>query len=167
MGPNVHLGATGSAVIRCDPSTVLEFVLDVDSYRQADHKIGRLRYIRRHGNKGQMRHGGRFLGLPAPAATLAFDLTPSSRLDFRGVSMPWPVRGFHGSFTCDLTPQGTRVTHTECFILGPVSGRVLRTLFGRWLARDTQNEVLRMKHLLDAATFTAARRDPGFRQETH
>jgi hypothetical protein len=148
----VNVCGTGTTVIRCDPNQVLDFVLDVDRYRQADHKIGRLRYMRREGNIGQVRHGGRFLGIPAPAATLSFELTPSSTLVFRGVSVPWPLRGFYGSFTCEPTPRGTQVTHEECFIFGPISGRVFRTLFGQWLAGDTQAEVLRMKHLLEAAT---------------
>lgn len=124
-------------------------MLDVNRYRTADHKIGRVRYVRRDGNHGQVRHGGRFLGVPAPAATLSFELTPSSRLDFRGVSVPWPLRGFHGSFTCRPSPDGTQAVHFECFIFGPVSGWIFRALFGRWLTHDTQAEVMRMKHLLE------------------
>ena len=145
----VHVTGTGTATIRCEPSAVVEFVLDVGQYRQADHKIGRLHYLRRDATHGRVRHGGRFLGLPAPAATLDFELTSPLRLDFRGVRMPWPMRGFHGSFTCIRTPEGTQVTHSECFIFGPVTGRVFRALFGRWLARDTQAEVMRMKALLE------------------
>ena len=145
----IHIGATGTTVIRCDPSEVMAFVLDVDRYRAADHKIGRVRYVRRDGDHGQVRHGGRFLGVPAPAATLSFELTPFSRLDFRGVSMPWPLRGFHGSFTCRPIPEGTEVVHSECFVFGQLSGWIFRALFGRWLAHDTQAEVIRMKLLLE------------------
>jgi ligand-binding SRPBCC domain-containing protein len=145
----VHVTGTGTTTIRCEPSAVVDFVLDVSRYKQADHKIGRLHYLRRDATHGRVRHGGRFLGLPAPAATLDFELTSPSRLDFRGVRMPWPLRGFHGSFTCVPTPDGSQVTHSECFIFGPVSGRVFRALFGRWLARDTQAEVSRMKRLLE------------------
>jgi ligand-binding SRPBCC domain-containing protein len=145
-----HVGARGTAFIRSDPSEVMEFVLDVNRYRKADHKIGRVRYVRREGNRGQVRHGGRFLGVPAPAATLSFELTPFSHLDFRGVSMPWPLRGFHGSFTCRRTRGGAQVVHEECFIFGPVSGWMFQALFGRWLTNDTQAEVMRMKVLLEA-----------------
>jgi ligand-binding SRPBCC domain-containing protein len=145
---SVHVTGTGTATMRCYPADVMDFVLDVNRYRHADHKIGRLHYIVRDGNRGRVRHGGRFLGLPAPAATLDFDLTSTSRLDFHGVRMPWPLRGFHGSFTCVPVPGGIQVTHSECFIFGPVSGRVFRLIFGRWLARDTQAEVTRMQHLL-------------------
>jgi ligand-binding SRPBCC domain-containing protein len=146
----VDICGVGYATIACEPAAVLEFVLDVDRYRQADHKIGRVHFARRDGNGGEVRHSGRILGLPAPAATLAFELTPSSRLDFRGVSMPWPLRGFHGSFTCEAGPSGTHVIHRECFAFGPVAGPMVRFVFGRWLARDTQAEVHRMKRLLEA-----------------
>jgi ligand-binding SRPBCC domain-containing protein len=146
---SVHVTGTGTATIRCDPSVIMAFVLDVEQYRAADRKIGRLHYALRDGNRGRVRHGGRFLGLPAPAATLDYELTSTSRLDFRGVRMPWPLRGFHGSFTCALTDDGTQVTHSECFIFGPVSGRVFRLLFGKWLSGDTRAEVVRMKRLLE------------------
>jgi hypothetical protein len=146
---SVHVTGTGTATIRCDPSAVMDFVLNVEQYRQADHKIGRLHYALRDGKRGRVRHGGRFLGIPAPAATLDYELTSTSRLDFRGVRMPWPLRGFHGSFTCVPTADGTQVTHSECFIFGPVSGCVFRMVFGRWLAGDTQAEVVRMKRLLE------------------
>ncbi len=150
---SLHVTGTGTATMRCDPSAVMNFVLDVDRYRQADHKIGRLHYMLRDGNRGRVRHGGRFLGLPAPAATLDFELTSTSRLDFRGVRMPWPLRGFHGSFTCAPAPDGgTQVTHSECFIFGPVSGRAFRVVFGHWLAGDTQAEVKRMQRLLELET---------------
>lgn len=146
----IDVCGVGRATIACDPAAVLEFVLDVDRYRRADHKIGRVHFTRRDGNCGEVRHSGRILGLPAPAATLAFELTSPSRLDFRGVAMPWPLRGFHGSFTCVATPGGTQVVHRECFAFGPVAGRLAQFVFGGLLARDTQAEVLRMKRLLEA-----------------
>lgn len=146
----VEVCGRGEATIKRDPGDVLEFVLDVQQYRKADHKIGRVHFARRDGNSGEVRHSGRILGLPAPAATLAFELTPSSRLDFRGVSMPWPLRDFRGSFTCEATPRGTQVVHRECFTFGPVTGPMIRLGFGRLLAVDTQAEVIRMKRLLEA-----------------
>jgi hypothetical protein len=149
---SVHISGIGKTIMRCEPQAVMEFVLDVERYRQADHKIGRLHYMRRLANRGRVRHGGRFLGIPAPAATLDFELTPFSRLEFRGFRMPWPLRGFHGSFTCIATSIGTQVTHEECFAFGPVTGRLARPLLHRWLARDTQAEVIRMKHQLERAT---------------
>jgi hypothetical protein len=139
----------GRIIIRRSPKDIFEFVLDVDRYRQADLKIGRVHYVKRTGNLGEVRHDGRLMGIKAPPVVLAFTLTPYSRLEFRGLKVPWPLLGFDGFFTCDETPQGTLVAHRECFILGPVSGRLFKLLLGWWLRRDTPAEVLRMKRLLE------------------
>lgn len=145
----------GTAIVRRPPRDVLEFVLDVDRYRQADRKIGRVHWVRRDGDTGdtgdtgQVKHNGRLFGLPAPPITLAFTLTRWSRLDFRMVAAPWPLRGFVGFFTCEETPQGTVVTHRECFSLHPVAAMLLDPLAAAWLARDTPAEVLRIKRLLE------------------
>jgi len=136
-------------VIRRSAEDILEFVLDVDHYRQADLKIGRVHYVKRRGNVGEVRHDGRFLGIKAPPAVLAFTLTPYDRLEFRGIKVPWPLRGFSGFFTCDETPDGMMVVHRECFIFGRVAGPVFMLLLGWWLRRDTPAEVLRMKRLLE------------------
>lgn len=152
---SVTVCGEGAAVIRRDPKDVLEFVLDVDRYRRADLKIGRLHWIRRDGNGGLVRHGGRFVGLPAPAVTLSFKLLPYSRLDFQGEEVPWPLRGFEGDFTCEETTEGTLVTHRECFVLGPIAGPMFRAVFGGWLSHDTPAEIMRMKRILEAESSTA------------
>lgn len=139
----------GRQTIGSDPRAVIEFVLDVDRYRRADHKIGGVRWVRRDGNTGEVRHGGRFMGLPTPPVTLGFALTPFSRLEFRGVKTPWPLRGFEGFFSCDPVPGGTEIVHRECLIFGPISGRVLKPIVGPWLARDTPAEVKRIKEILE------------------
>jgi hypothetical protein len=139
----------GRTIIRRSPKDILEFVLDVEQYRRADLKIGRVHYLHRNGNEGEVRHGGRLLGVPAPAAVLAFTLTPYSRIDFLGVAMPWPLRGFNGFFTCQASPEGTIVVHRECFIFGRIGGQLFRLVLGWWLKRDTPAEVLRMKRLLE------------------
>jgi len=147
----------GSTLIRRDPREVMEFVLDVERYRQADHKIGRVHWIRGDGNTGEVRHGGRFMGIPAPAVTLGFELTPFSRLDFKGVSTPWPLRGFDGFFSCEKTMEGTRVTHRECLIFGPVMGRILKPLIAPWLSGDTPAEVKRIKSILEGEADRSSR----------
>jgi hypothetical protein len=83
-----------------------------------------------------------------PPIVLAFTLTPWSRLDFETVTAPWPLDSFQGLFTCAQTAHGTRVVHRECFALHPLAG-LLDPLFGAWLARDTPQEVTRIKQLLD------------------
>lgn len=139
----------GRTVIRRQPKDILEFVLDVDRYRRADLKIGRVHYVHRNGNEGEVRHGGRLLGLPGPSVILSFALTPYSRLDFRGVGVPWPLRGFDGFFTCEKSAEGTIVVHRECFIFGPIAGRLFKFVLGGWLRADTPAEVVRMKRLLE------------------
>jgi hypothetical protein len=56
----------GTAVIGCSPQQVLELVLDVERYRLADRKIGRVHWVRRDGNHGQVKHNGRLLGVATP-----------------------------------------------------------------------------------------------------
>jgi len=124
-------------------------VLDVPRYRQADHKIGRLHRLVRNRDSGVVKHGGRFLGVPAPAVIRSFDVTAHSRVDFVGLRMPLPLRGFTGHFTCAETVGGTRVTHRECFQLGWFIGPVVKAVFGGWFARDTAAEVPRMKTILE------------------
>jgi hypothetical protein len=161
QGPNPRTGAAqpsarvrlicgeGRTLIHRPAKDILEFVLDVDRYRLADHKIGRVYHVRREGDRGEVRHVGRLAGIPGPAVVLGFRLTRYSRLDFHGIRVPWPVRGFEGSFTCHETPEGTHVVHRECFIFGPIAGRIFKVLFGSWLKRDTPAEVIRMKRLLE------------------
>jgi hypothetical protein len=144
-----------------EPRDILEFVLDVNSYRRADLKIGKVRAIQRTGNTGQVRHDGRLLGIRAPAVTLAFKLTPGSRLDFIGVAMPWPIRGFDGYFTCEPSGGGTKVVHREAFTLGPILGRILGPIMGAWLSRDTPAEVLRMKRILESEVGAGLSRGSG------
>lgn len=139
----------GRTIIHRPAKDILEFVLDVDQYRLADHKIGRVYYVRREGDRGEVRHVGKLAGIPGPTVVLGFRLTRYSRLDFHGISVPWPVRGFEGSFTCEETSEGTHVVHRECFSFGPIAGRIFKVLFGSWLKRDTPAEVIRMKRLLE------------------
>jgi hypothetical protein len=146
---DVVVAGEGRTIIRCAPRDVLEFVLDVDRYRRADLKIGKVRSFQRDGNLGEVRHDGRFLGMRTPAVTLAFELTPHSRLEFRGVRMRRPIRAFDGYFTCEPSAVGTRVTHREAFTLGPIAGRLVGPVLQAWLSRDTPAEVRRMKRFLE------------------
>lgn len=136
----------GTALIRASAREVLEFVPDVERYRRADRKIGRVHWVRRDGDHGQVKHNGRLLGL-APIV-LAMTLTPWTRLQFTFVSAPWPLAAFEGLFTCEETLEGTRVLHRERFALHPLA-RVLDPLFSAWLAADTPQEGRRIKHLLE------------------
>ncbi|MEA2683995.1 MAG: hypothetical protein QOK05_2323 [Chloroflexota bacterium] len=146
----VVVAGIGTTIMKREPEAIMEFVLDVERYRNADRKIGKVHAFQRVGNVGEVRHDGRVLGLRAPAVTLAFHLTPNSRLDFVGVAMPWPMRAFDGYFTCEPAEGGTKVVHREAFTLSPIVGRVLGPVMGAWLSRDTPAEVLRIKRILES-----------------
>jgi hypothetical protein len=146
----IRICGEGRTVIRRQPPDIIEFVLDVQRYRLADHKIGRIYYIRRTANEGSVKHTGKVLGIPGPPVILGFKLTPYSRLDFQSIKVPWPVRSFDGSFNCEPADAGTLVVHRECFVLAPGVGRIIAPILSAWLSRDTPAEVLRMKRLLEA-----------------
>lgn len=74
--------------------------------------------------------------------------SPQEVLEFVMITAPWPLRGFQGLFTCEQTAHGTRVVHRECFTLHPLVS-LLDPLFSTWLARDTPQEVRRIKQLLE------------------
>lgn len=138
-----------TATVRAGPDEVLEFVLDVDRYRQADHKIRRVRSMQRQGDDVVVSMWTRVRGLPV-AATQRMHLTPGQRIDV--VNEPsWQDRfaGFHGEFVCLATPAGTQVTHRYTFTFkGPA--RVIEPLLAGWLRRDISQEVGRLAGLVDA-----------------
>ena len=97
---------------------VFEFVLDLKRYREADRKIGRVGATSRDGNTGTTQFWGRLRGLPGPSGIYPFTMTPT-RLEFGspiGGAARWFL-DFEGSFDCEATPEGTRVTHREVFML--------------------------------------------------
>ena len=140
----------GTATVSVSPSEVFEFVLDLNRYRQADFKIGRVGAIMRDGSSGTVRFAGRIMGIPSPSATYPFTLT-ASRLQFGS-----PIAGlnkwileFDGTFDCETTDAGTVVVHREAFTFkGPLRW-VLEPLLRRWLAADTKKEMVRFKEIIE------------------
>lgn len=139
------------------PDEVLAFVVDLDRYRQADTKIGRVRSVRRDGNDVVVRFRSRVRNLPGPVAHQRMHVVPRERVDI--TDMPaWSSRlvTFRGSVTCQLTASGTKVTHREEFhFRGPLRPLLDRFL-GRWLAEDVDAEVQRMGELLGSPDSTGA-----------
>ena len=58
-----------TTTVRATPDEIIEFVLDLKRYRQADNKIGHVGAIERHGTTGTTRFAGRLRGLPGPSGT--------------------------------------------------------------------------------------------------
>jgi hypothetical protein len=144
------ISGEGTVLICRPPRDVLEFVLDLEQYRQADTKIGPVYFVERRGNEGVIWYSARVWGLTTPRDLHAWRLVPYTRLEIRSVSSPWPVERFEGLFTCEETAEGTRVLHRESFVFRPPVAAVIERLLGPWLARDVADEVARMKKLLES-----------------
>jgi hypothetical protein len=142
-----------TATVRASPGEVFEFVIDLERYRQADRKIGRVGEVRRFGDGGTVRFSGRIRGLPGPSGTYPFTLT-ESRLAF-GTPIAGPARWFlehfEGSFDCEGTADGTVVTHREVYRFRRPWRWLAEPLLRSWLERDTAAEIVRFKALIEGA----------------
>jgi hypothetical protein len=139
-----------AATVTVPPSAVFEFVLDLKRYREADHKIGKVGSITRTGDTGTVRFSGRIRGLPGPAGTYPFTRT-ESHLQF-GSPIAGPARwflDFEGTFNCDVTAEGTVVTHREVFMFKAPWRWLAEPLLRRWLEADTAQEMVRFKELVE------------------
>lgn len=139
-----------TATVTVPPSEVIEFVLDLNRYRQADRKIGRVGPMHRRGDHGTVQFSGRVRGLPAPTGTYPFTVTTS------GLQFGSPIAGpahwfweFQATFECDQTADGTVVRHREVFIFKRPWRWLAEHLFGRWLETDTAREMIRFKELIE------------------
>jgi hypothetical protein len=140
-----------SVTVSVPPSAVLEFVLDLERYRQADRKIGRIGAVERDGDHGTFRFSGRIRGLPAPSGTYPFTIEGGS------LRVGSPIAGaarfflnFEGTFDCEETDHGTVVTHREVFDFKSPLRWVAEPLLRRWLEADTAQEMVRFKQLIEA-----------------
>jgi hypothetical protein len=142
-----------STTVTATPREVFEFVLDLNRYRRADRKIGRVGAMSRTGDTGTVRFSGRIKGLPGPAGTYPFTAT-ASRLVF-GSAIAGPARwfvDFEGSFDCEVTTQGTLVTHREVFDFKRPWRWIIEPFLRHWLETDTAEEMVRFKGLVDAGS---------------
>jgi len=143
----------GRAVIAASPRDCIEFVLDLERYRQADTKIGNVLSVDRVAdNEYRARFRSRFRGLPVPAVTQIINVTRWTAIDV--VNAPgWLDRlsRFEGSFRCEPVDGGTDVVHRECLEFAVPLRRAAEAFLGSWLAADTRAEVDRMKLLLEGS----------------
>jgi len=141
----------GEAVVRRPPQAILDFVTDLEQYKLADHKIGRVHECVRDDDRILMRHGGRLRGIPGPAVSLEVVV---GGLSVRYRSIPtFPSRyvlTFDGGFELSETPDGTRVVHTERFHFFAPWRFVAEPYLRSWLAADVAGEMVRLKQLLES-----------------
>jgi len=127
---------------------VLSFVMDVDRYRQADHKILRVRHSERHGDEARVSMWTRAGPLPLPV-TQRMRLVPGHRIDVTN-EPSWQdhLVEFHGAFECEPVAAGVRVTHRYTFEFKGL-GQLAAPFVRRWLQRDIRAEVRRLRDLLE------------------
>lgn len=157
----MSLIVSSTADVAATPRAVLEFVLDLDRYRQADHKISRVSSVTGPDDSGQgsIRLWGRLPGLPVAPDRQDFTLKRWSHLTFVGAARQ-PGRlvfDFVGTFECvALDDNTTRVTHAYEF--------TFRKPF-RWIERriaeplrdEIEQEVARLAKIIGAEDSSSAK----------
>lgn len=144
------ISGEASTTVSVSPDEVLEFVLDLDRYREADHKIGHIGALHRDGDRGTVEFSGRLRGVPGPMGTYPFKLTETSL--WIGSPIAGPARflfDFEGSFDCHVTGRGTVVTHREAIAFKGPGGWLADPLLRGWLQDDVEAEMVRFKRLIE------------------
>jgi hypothetical protein len=139
----------GEAIVPVSPDEALGLVLDLDRYRQADYKIGTVKWVRPDATGAVVRFRSKMAGMPGPYVTQRVDRT-GHRLDVHTVAPKWMNRvvTFEGVVDCTPVDGGTRFFHREALTFkGPF--RLLEPLLRGWLAKDTPAEVRRVAAMLD------------------
>jgi hypothetical protein len=141
----VSVTASATTIIRAEPRAILEFVLDLNRYKEVDHKFVRVGKVVGPDAEG---HGsvqlwGRLKGLPPAPDRQDFVLERWSRLTFTGAARQ-PGRlvfDFVGGFVCELAEDGaTRVTHSYEFTFkGPF--RLIERRLTPWLQQEIETEM--------------------------
>jgi hypothetical protein len=142
----------GEAVIRAAPERIIAFVTDLEQYKRADLKIGRVLEVRRDGDRVFMRHDGKLRGLAGPPVSLELTIEAPSRVRYHSLpSLASRVFvAFEGGFELSPTAEGTRVVHTERFRFFAPWRWVVEPYLRKWLAADVPAEMARMKAILEA-----------------
>jgi hypothetical protein len=148
--------AEAEVQIERSPQEILGWVLDLDRYKRADQKITKVveRPVLDADGTGRARYRGRLRGIPTPVDTNIVTLHEWDRLAFEGAPGVWTRRlvDFRGTFEC--TPNGdgsTILRHTETFNFHPAPmDRLAERLLGRWLQKEIDVEVLRLKDLIES-----------------
>jgi len=155
--------AVGTTLIDAEPRAVLEWILDLERYRQADPKVGPVKepvQLDDEG-RGRVRYRGRLVGVPTPVDTQDVHLERWHRLTLTGAPGVWTrwFVDFEGTFDCERVGSGTRLTHREHFRFKPRPvGWLMDRLLGRWLAGTMPGEMTRLTQLVE--------RDVGTRSST-
>lgn len=144
--------ASASVEVAAEPQLILEFVLDLERYMKADHKITRVVEVTAPDadGKGYVKVWGRFMGLPAAPDQQNYTLERWSRLTFVGAprQLARLVFDFVGTFECRETSEGTTtVTHSYEFTFRRAF-LFLEKRLGPWMQTEVEAEVARIAVIL-------------------
>lgn len=151
----MSLTASATTTVRATPRDVLEFVLDLDRYRLADHKIRRISTVEGPDDvgEGSVVMWGKLRGMPPARDRQNFVLERWSHLTFVGAPRQ-PGRllfDFVGTFDAvPLPDDSTLLTHAYQFTFTPPFRRLEKRLSG-WLQDEIDAEVERISEILAPA----------------
>jgi hypothetical protein len=145
----------GTVVIKKPAAAVLAFVCDLEKYKRADWKIGRVYEQRRLTSSSFfMRHGGTLRGLPGPpvALVMTLDAGGAHYQSAGGGGVARFFLSFDGGFDIEPVDGGAavRVTHVERFRFHLPWRLVAEPFLRAWIQRDVEAEVLRLRDLIEA-----------------
>lgn len=146
--------ATATTVVPATSREVLEFVLDLERYREADTKIGRIVepiVLDEHG-VGRTRYWGRLRGTPPAPDTNIVRLTPWTEVTFTGAPRQ-PARlalDFTGRFSCVDTDDGCEITHGYEMTFRRPLRWVYEPLLRSWLQSELEDELDRVRTIVGA-----------------
>lgn len=145
------LNASATITVNATPEEILKFVLDMDRYRLADHKIRRVTSVvgPDEQGRGSVKMWGKLRwGPPAPDQQ-DFVLERWRRLTFVGAPGR-PARlvfNFVGTFECEPLEEGTRITHAYEFTFRRPF-RYAQHFLEDWLQTEIEAEVGRIAEIL-------------------
>ena len=142
-----------SVTVTATPEEVLAFLWDLERYREADHKIGRVLSSQPDGDDLVVRFVPRMRGLSGPPVRQRLRRTGPHRVDITDEPGSWTARlqSFRGYLTAEPVDTGTLVTHREQLDFRGPFARVMERSLRSWLARDVREEVSRIGQLLGRA----------------
>lgn len=145
--------ASATRQVRATSREVLEFVLDLDRYRQVDPKIARVTQpvvLDNEGN-GTVRYWGRMRGTPPLPDVNVVRLTPWTELTL--TSAPRQpgrlVLDFEGRFVCVDSADGCTVTHSYEVRFRRPFRWIYDPLLRTWLQEEVTLELERLASVLD------------------
>lgn len=150
--------AQATTTVHRSSREVLEFVLDLERYRQADTKIRRVTQpiLLDDTNVGTTRYWGRMRFTPPVPDLNIVKLTPWTDLTFTSAPRQ-PGRlflSFVGRFRCTDTADGCEVTHSYEIQFRRPFRWIYEPLLRDWLPRELDEEMRRLEQILEADKLT-------------